>query len=70
MMYFRHRNEEEKRLERMVEKREKEERKREKDVMKLIFYWIDDINKKWDVVCFVKWYGIIDKVGFWNGKIE
>ena len=68
MVYFRHRNKEEKRPERMIEK-EREVRKREKEVMKLIFYWIDDINKKWDVGCIVKWYGIIDKVAFWNGKI-
>ena len=36
-MYFRHRNEEEKRPKRMIEKREKEERKREKEVMKIYF---------------------------------
>ena len=23
----------------------------------------------WEVECIVKWYGIIDKVVFWNGKI-
>ena len=23
----------------------------------------------WDVGCVVKWYGIIDKVVFWNGKM-
>ena len=23
-----------------------------------------------DVRCIVKWYGIIDKVAFWNGKIR
>ena len=35
MVYFRHINEDEKRLERMIEKREKEERKREKEVMRI-----------------------------------
>ena len=37
MVYFRHRNEEEKRQERMIEKREKEKRKREKEVEKIYF---------------------------------
>ena len=37
MVYFRHINEDEKRPERMIEKREKEERKREKEVMKIYF---------------------------------
>ena len=30
---------------------------------------MDDVNKKWDVGCIVKWYGIIDKIAFWDGKI-
>ena len=37
MVYFRHRNEKEKRPGRMIEKREKEERKREKEMMKIYF---------------------------------
>ena len=24
----------------------------------------------WDVECILKWYGIIDKVTFWYGKIR
>ena len=36
-VYFRHRNEEKKRPKRMIEKREKEERKREKEVIKIYF---------------------------------
>ena len=30
---------------------------------------MNDVNKKWDVGCIVKWYGIIDKITFWDGKI-
>ena len=26
-------------------------------------------KKNWDVRCTVKWYGMIDKITFWNGKI-
>ena len=46
MVYFRHRNEKEKRPERMIKKREKEERKREKEVMKIYFIvWIYYFNE-------------------------
>ena len=24
----------------------------------------------WDVRCIVKWYSIIDKIAFWDGKIR
>ena len=50
MVYFRHRNEEEKRPERMIEKREKEKRKREKEVEKIYFivqiYYFNEQNRK------------------------
>ena len=54
MVYFRHKNEEEKR----------QREKREKEVIKLLFYWTNDINKKWNVKCIVKWNGIIKKIAF------
>ena len=34
--------------------------------------YLNKMGKKgefWDVGCIVKWYGIIDKVAFWDGKI-
>ena len=27
-------------------------------------------NKNWNVGCIEKWYGISDKVAFWDGKIR
>ena len=34
-----------------------------------IFQWKSKIIEFLDVSCIVKWYGIIDKVAFWDGKI-
>ena len=34
--------------------------------------YLNKMGKKiefWEVECIVKWYGIIDKVTFWDGKI-
>ena len=51
--------------------REREIRERHKYILLCIYiilmYCIR--NKSWDVWSIVKWYGIIDKVIFWDGKI-
>ena len=36
-------------------------------------YYFNEQNRKikvWDAENIIKWYGIIDKVTFWDGKIE
>ena len=51
---------EEKEEKKIVKKRNKKE-------------YLNKMGKKiefWDVGCIVKWYGIIDKVTFWDGKIR
>ena len=35
--------------------------------------YLNKLGKKiefWDAGCIIKWYGIIDKVIFWDGKIR
>ena len=41
---------------------------RDREFFIILLYCI--LNKSWDVSFIVKLYGIIDKVDFWNGKIE
>ena len=55
----------------VMRERERESRERHKYILLCIYiilmYCIR--NKSWDVWSIIKWYGIIDKVIFWDGKI-
>ena len=55
----------------MMREREREIRERHKYILlcKYIILMYCIRNKSWDVGSIVKWYGIIDKVIFWDGKI-
>ena len=50
-----------------------EKRKKEKIYFITQIYYFNEQKRKiefWDVRCIVKWYGIIDKVTFWDSKIR
>ena len=51
----------------------KREREREREIVKKNKKeYLNKLGKEiefWDVGCIEKWYGIIDKVAFWDGKI-
>ena len=55
----------------VMREREREIRERHKYILlcKYIILMYCIRNKSWDVGSIVKWYGIIDKVIFWDGKI-